>query len=74
MAIRKKYIRTQREIVIDISGPQGNAYHLLGTARNLSKQLGLNTNEVIQEMHSGDYDNLIRVFDEYFGELVTLEY
>jgi hypothetical protein len=39
-----------RGIEIDLTGPQGNAYFLLGTAKNLAKQLELNGNEVLNEM------------------------
>lgn len=62
----------QTGIIIDLSGEQGNAYYLLGIASNLSKQLGLNSKKIIEEMKSDDYENLIQVFDSYFGEYVTL--
>jgi hypothetical protein len=61
-----------RGIEIDITGPQGNAYFLLGTAKNLAKKLGLNGNEITKEMMSGDYEHLLEVFDENFGMFVTL--
>jgi hypothetical protein len=59
-------------IEIDLTGPQGNAFFLLGTAQRLSKQLGFDTETVLSEMQSGDYENLIEVFDSYFGSVVTL--
>lgn len=62
----------QTGITIDLTGPQGNAFYLLGTASNLAKQLGLNSGEIIEEMKSGDYENLLQVFDSYFGSIVTL--
>lgn len=62
----------QTGIIIDLSGEQGNAYYLLGIASNLSKQLGLNSKKIIEEMKSDDYENLIQVFDSYFGKYVTL--
>jgi hypothetical protein len=62
----------QTGITIDLTGPQGNAFYLLGTALNLSKQLGLNANEIQTEMMSGDYENLLEVFDREFGTFVTL--
>jgi len=61
-----------RGIEIDLTGPQGNAYFLLGTAKNLAKKLGLNGNEITNEMMSGDYEHLLEVFDENFGMFVTL--
>ena len=59
-------------IEIDLTGPQGNAFTLLGMASNLAKQLDLDADAIRSEMMSGDYENLIQVFDEYFGSIVTL--
>jgi len=59
-------------IEIDLTGPQGNAFYLLGTAVNLGRQLGLNTEKVCEEMKSGDYEHLVNTFDKHFGHLVTL--
>lgn len=70
MAILQK--PKQNGITIDLTGPQGNAFYLLGTANNLAKQLGLNGKEIMEEMKSSDYENLINVFDNYFGNIVTL--
>ena len=70
--IKKKPKPTNLGIEIDLTGPQGNAFYLLGTASKLSKQLGLDTSQILGEMKSGDYDNLIKVFDKYFGNYVTL--
>lgn len=57
---------------IDLSGPDGNAFALMGHARNLAKQLGLDGKAIIEDMRSGDYDHLIEVFDKHFGEHVDL--
>ena len=59
-------------IEIDLTGPQGNAFFLLGTATKLARQLDLNEYEVLAEMKEGDYENLLQVFDRYFGSIVTL--
>ena len=69
--IRSKEIKS--EIVIDITGPKGNAYYLLALAENLAKQLGLDPIAIIDEMESGDYDHLIQTFDKWFGDYVVLE-
>lgn len=61
-----------RGIEIDLTGPQGNAFFLLGTATKLARQLDLNEYEVLAEMKEGDYENLLQVFDRYFGSFVTL--
>ena len=62
-------------VEIDLRGPQGNAFYLLGTAKQYAKQLGYSeklTSELINEMQSSDYDNLIEVFDRHFGDFVDL--
>ena len=70
MAIKNKVSRSTIEI--DLTGPDGNAFVLIGTASRLAKQLGLDANEIKTEMMSGDYENLIKVFDKHFGHFVTL--
>ena len=70
MAILEK--PKQSGITIDLTGPQGNAFYLLGTAKNLAKQLDLNGLEIMENMRSGDYENLVKVFDNNFGNIVTL--
>jgi hypothetical protein len=59
-------------IEIDLTGPQGNAFYLMGTAKRLANQLGLDSNEILNEMKSSDYENLLQVFDKNFGSFVTL--
>jgi hypothetical protein len=62
----------QTGITIDLTGPEGNAFYLLGTASNLAKQLDMDNQAIQSEMMSGDYENLLEVFDKYFGDFVTL--
>ena len=67
---------TTRKQVIDLTGPDGNAFYLMGTACNLMKQLKFTPEEadgVLDEMKSSDYENLIKVFDKYFGSIIDLE-
>jgi hypothetical protein len=59
-------------IEIDLTGPDGNAFVLIGKASNLAKQLGLDKDAIQKEMMSGDYEHLVSVFDKHFGEFVTL--
>lgn len=70
MAIKKKMKKSTIEV--DLTGPQGNAYHLIGMANRLSKQLGLDTDSIHSEMMTGNYENLLKVFDKHFGSVVTL--
>ena len=69
--IREK--QPQKEIIIDLTGPEGNAFALMGYAKRFAKQLGLDSEEIISNMTSGDYENLLEVFDENFGSFVILE-
>ena len=64
--------KKQTGIEIDLTGPDGHAFVLIGKAGNLAKQLGLDKAKIQAEMMSGDYENLVSVFDKHFGEFVTL--
>lgn len=70
-------IRSKKEnkspVIIDLTGPDGNAYALLAYAKSYAKQLGLNWDKIKTEMTSSDYENLLEVFDGYFGSFVILE-
>jgi uncharacterized protein YpuA (DUF1002 family) len=65
--------KPQSEIVIDLTGPDGNAFALLAYAKRFSQQLNLDFSKIQDEMTSGDYENLVQVFDDNFGEFVILE-
>jgi len=56
---------------IDISGPKGNAVSMIATAKSLCKQLNMEES-VLDDMRSGDYDNLLEVFEDAFGDYVEL--
>jgi hypothetical protein len=74
--IKEKQLRRP---VIDLTGPQGNAFALLAYAQNFHRDLkkidiSLPDFKIIKsEMMSGDYENLIATFDKYFGSYVDLE-
>ncbi len=71
MVIRAK--QPVSEVVIDITGPDGNAFVLMGYAKRFARQLDLDDKAIINEMMRGDYENLLSVFDKYFGDYVVLE-
>lgn len=61
--------------IIDLTGPEGNSFNLLGITKRYSKDLGYTkeeTDELLKEMMSGDYENLIETFDKHFGLFVVL--
>ena len=69
--IREK--QPAEEIIIDLTGPDGNAYSLLARARSFARQLDLNDTAIIKDMMSKDYEHLVQVFDNHFGHFVILE-
>ena len=75
MAIRSKSERAEKLLEIDLTGPEGNAFVLLGYAKNFCKQLGYDnskTERIIEEMTLTDYEGLLHTFDREFGSFVTL--
>ena len=75
MAIKDKS-EMSSEITIDLTGPDGNAFVLLGKAKGFAKAIGMNGVEaeaLINDMMSGDYEHLLETFDKYFGDYVILE-
>ncbi len=72
MSIINKESCDVQGIIIDLNGSDGNAFSLMGTAESYCKSMGIDSKTVIKEMMSGDYENLISVFDSYFGSFVTL--
>lgn len=71
-----KQKQTQNKgIKIDLTGPQGNAYYILAMAKRLCKEFGMTKTyekDLLDEMTSGDYENLIQTFDKSFGSVVTM--
>ncbi len=60
------------KIEIDLSGPEGNAFVLIGYAAKWAEQMGLDADKIQLEMMSGDYDNLLNVLEKYFGDHIIL--
>lgn len=62
-------------ICIDITGPDGNAFVLLGHFGNYMRQLGRSDKYITEtrnRMMSGDYENLLNIFEEELGSVITL--
>lgn len=70
--IRDK-VKNHGPIIIDLTGPEGNAYCLMGYAKRWAKELDLDANAIITDMQSGDYEHLIKVFEENFRDYCILE-
>ena len=63
----------QYHVVIDLTGPEGNAHTLLAYAKEWARYLGLDGDAIHAEMTAGDYEHLIQKLDSYFGDFVILE-
>ena len=57
---------------MDLTGPEGNVFVLIGTAMNLARQFGIDDEMIKEQMMSGDYENAVQTFDKHFGDYVTL--
>jgi len=71
----KKKVQKNNGIEIDLTGPQGNAYYILAMAKRLCKEFGMTKTyekDLLDEMMSGDYENLLQAFDKSFGSVVTM--
>ncbi len=68
--IKKKIKKSQIEM--DLTGPEGNVFVLIGTAMNLARQFGIDDEMIKEQMMSGDYENAVQTFDKHFGEHVIL--
>ena len=72
MTIKPVSEKRKKGLEIDLTGPDGNAYVLIGYATNLAKQLNKDHKSITEEMRKSNYENLIKVFDREFGHVVTL--
>jgi hypothetical protein len=58
--------------VINLNGPEGNAFVLMGYGRSLCRQLKRDWEPIQTEMMSGDYENLVKVFKREFCDYFRL--
>lgn len=74
MTVKRKNI-VNRKIVIDLDGPDGNAFYLIGQARRIMRDLDFpmeKTDRIVSKMLNGDYINLLKTFESHFGEYFEL--
>jgi len=60
------------KIEVDLTGPDGNAFVLMGLAKRWARDLGLDGELIQKEMMMGDYENLLDVIEHYFGDYVIM--
>ena len=67
---------TANELIIDLDGPDGNAFSLIRSAKTLASKFGYSserTKRITEAMMEADYNNLVFIFDYWFGDHVILE-
>ena len=65
------YRDSQHGLTIDLSGPDGNAFFLLGYAKKLARQLDKDPETILNDMKYSDYDHLLDVFEREFGSVIS---
>ncbi len=73
--ICSKAERPSQKIEIDLTGPEGNAFVLMGYAQRWGRQLGYSEHKIkciIDEMKLTTYEGLLHTFDREFGAYVVL--
>ena len=58
-------------IILDLKGVDGNAFVLLSVAKDLSHSNKFNWDDIYSELTKSDYENLINVMENYFGDQIT---
>lgn len=65
--------KSNKNLVLNLDGADGNAFVLIGIASSICKRSNIDSKPILDEMRSGDYTNLVKTFDKYFGSVITLE-
>lgn len=67
---------TENKLVkIDLKSAKGNAFYLISLAQKKAGELGYSrekTQVMVNEMTSGDYENLLEVFEQHFQDYYEL--
>jgi hypothetical protein len=64
-----------KKIQIDLNGPQGNALFLVGCVDVIGKQINIPSRirkDIKSTMMLGNYNQLLKTFDQWFGDYVDL--
>lgn len=63
------------KVIIDLNGPEGNVYYLMGLVRTVGVKNGFTPSEahiIIQKMTESDYHHAVEVFKEHMSDYVDL--
>jgi hypothetical protein len=69
-SIKEKNLESKIEI--DLTGPDGNAFSLMSYASDLCRNLGIDKTPILKEMMSGDYEHLLSVMEDHFGDFIIM--
>lgn len=69
MSILKKEV-VRKKPQLDLTGPDGNAYVVLGVCRSIALQLHMDWEPIQKEAMSGDYEHLVKTLDSHFGDYI----
>ena len=70
--IKKIENKPQGPVEIDLTGPDGNVYSLIKQARKFANDIGLDADQIQEDMISGSYEHAVNVFEKHFGKYVIL--
>jgi len=72
LQVKKREIRIP---TIDLTGPDGNVFFLIGTAKRWARQLKgfFDGDEIVKDMMRSDYTHAVAVFEVNFGDYCKLE-
>lgn len=70
--IKKLSEKPGGKIEIDLTGPEGNAFVLMGYVQSWCKRMGIDSKPIIDDMMSGDYEHLLSVIEKHFGNFVIM--
>lgn len=69
----KMYRDSRLGLCIDLRGPEGNVFALMGIGQDLARQLKKCDKLFIEDCKKQkDYDGVLTVFEAWFGHVVTL--
>jgi len=68
MAMLKKKMGGKMQL--DLTGPDGNAYVVLGTCSRIARQLKIDWEPIQTEATSGDYEHLLKTLQTHFGDYI----
>jgi len=68
--VKKRDQRPTGRQEINLSGREGGTFFLVGCAMKWCRQLKLDPGPILADATSGDYEHLLRVLDDHFGQYV----